>query len=149
MSLATRAGNPAPNQLTIEPLGHCFIDLGLIDLGFIDLGLIGLGSIDLDSAWLVAIRSLVLFPIQRLLQHLLSFRKLIMMLVKWRGTKVRELFNRFVHSRMASVRRAGRLARILKLLVIRVGHVLLPLGLASGRRRLFACRFATRRLRCR
>lgn len=143
MSLATRAGNPAPNQLTIEPLGHCLIDLGLIDLG-----LIGLGSIDLDSAWLVAIRSLVLFPIQRLLQHLLSFRKLIMMLVKWRGTKVRELFKRVVHSRMASVR-AGRLARILKLLVIRVGHVLLPLGLASGRRRLFACRFATRRLRCR
>ena len=144
MSLTTRAGNPTPNQLTIEPLGHY-----LIGLGSIGLGSIGLGSIGLDSAWLVVIRSLVISSIQRLLQHLLSFRKLIMMLVKWRGTEVRELFKGFVHSRMASVRRAGRLARILKLLVIRVGHVLLPLGLASGRRRLFACRFAISRLRCR
>jgi hypothetical protein len=129
VSLTTRAGNPTPNQLTIEPLSHCLLGL--------------------DSAWLVVIRSLVISSIQRLLQHLLSFRKLIMVFVKWHGTKIRELFKGFVHSRMASVRRAGRLARILKLLVIRVGHVLLPLGLAFGRRRLFACRSATSRLRCR
>jgi hypothetical protein len=144
VSLPTRTGNPAPNQLAIEPLRHC-----LIDLGSIGSDLIGLGSTGSDSAWLVVIGSLVISSIQRLLQHLLSFRKLIMMLVKWRGTEVRELFKGFVHSRMASVRRAGRRARILKLLVIRVGHVLLPLGLAFGRRRLFACRFATSRLRCR
>jgi hypothetical protein len=82
VSLTTRAGNPAPNQLTIKPLGHCVIDLGLIDLGLIDLGSTDLGSIGLHSAWLVVIGSLVISPIQRLLQHLLSFRKLIMMLVK-------------------------------------------------------------------
>jgi hypothetical protein len=81
----------------------------------------------MDSAWLVVIRSLVISSIQRLLEHLLSFRKPIMVLLKGRGTKVRELFERVVHSRMASVRRAGRLARSLKLLVIRVGHVLLPI----------------------
>jgi hypothetical protein len=114
----------------------------------IDLSLIGLSSTGLDSAGLVVIGSLVISSIQRLLQHLLSFRKPIMMLLEWRRTKVRELFERIVHSSMASVRQAGRLPRILKLLVIRVGHVLLPLRLAFGGRRLLACRSATRRLRC-